>query len=153
MRRIMASWSEFETSSPDMAERGRALLFRTGSGEGFLTTVRGDNLPRTHPVNVGIVDGRLMTYVQRGSAKARDLEADGRYALHAHQDPAVPHEFLLRGRAHVLADPGSRTRPAESWPFTVTDDYTLFELDIEHALFGERGDPDQWPPRYGSWRP
>ena len=149
----MATWSEFETSAPDMAERGRALLFRTGSGEGFLTTVRGDNLPRTHPVNIGIVDGRLMTFVQRGSAKARDLESDGRYALHAHQDPAVPHEFLVRGRANVVADPGSRARAAGSWPFTATDDYALFELDIEHALFGERGDPDQWPPRYASWRP
>ena len=149
----MASWSEFEASAPEIAERGRALLFRTGSGEGFLTTVSGDNLPRTHPVNVGIVDGRLMTFVQRASAKARDLETDGRYALHAHQDPAEPHEFLLRGRATVLADTAPRARAAETWPFTVNDEYTLLELGIDHALFGERGDPDQWPPRYRSWRP
>src|SRR5512143_467575 len=119
----MASWSEFEASDPDMAARGRALLFRSGAGEGFLTTIRGAGLPRTHPVNVGIVDGRLLTFVQGASAKARDLEADGRYSLHAHQDPAEPHEFLLRGRAIVVADAASRARAAETWPFTPSDDY------------------------------
>src|SRR3954470_21992337 len=49
----MASWREFEAGAPDVAERGRSLLFRTGAGEGFLTTIRGTGLPRTHPVNVG----------------------------------------------------------------------------------------------------
>jgi hypothetical protein len=147
----MASWEALATSAPEMAQRGRALLFRTGVGEGLFTTVAGAGLPRTHPVNVGIIEGRLLVFVQGGSAKARDLTADGRYALHAHQDPAVPHEFLLRGRAGLVADAGLRGRAASSWPFTAGDDYPLFELDIEHALFGERGDPDAWPPRYTSW--
>ncbi|MFL5754742.1 MAG: pyridoxamine 5'-phosphate oxidase family protein [Chloroflexota bacterium] len=149
----MASWREFEAGAPDVAERGRSLLFRTGAGEGFLTTIRGTGLPRTHPVNVGIVDGRLLTFAQDASAKARDLTSDGRYALHAYQDPAVPHEFLLRGRASVINDPAIRADAAESWPFTPGDAYLLVELGIDHALFGERGDPDAWPPRYTSWRP
>ncbi|MGH2407791.1 MAG: pyridoxamine 5'-phosphate oxidase family protein [Candidatus Limnocylindrales bacterium] len=134
-----------------MAQRGRELLFRSGSGEGLFTTIAGAGLPRTHPVNVGIVDGRLLVFVQGGSAKARDLVADGRYALHAHQDPAVPHEFLLRGRATLVTDKARRARAAASWPFTPGDDYPLFELRIEHALFGERGDADAWPPIYTSW--
>jgi dipeptidyl aminopeptidase/acylaminoacyl peptidase len=150
---IDVTWDELERSAPELAERGRALLFRTGTGEGLLTTVTGDGLPRTHPVNIGIVDGRLMVFVQGGSAKARDLVADGRYALHAHQDPAVPHEFLLRGRATPVTDKGTRDRAASVWPFSPGDDYPLFELGIEHALFGERADPDAWPPRYTSWRP
>jgi hypothetical protein len=40
-----------------------------------------------------------------------------------------------------------------SWPFTPDDSYPLVELDIEHALFGDRADPDAWPPVYTSWRP
>ncbi len=148
----MASGAEFEASAPTLAERGRGLLYRSGAGEGFLSTVAGDDPPRTHPVNVGIVDGRLLTFVQVASAKARDIEADGRYSLHAHQDPAAPHEFLLRGRGLIVNDAEARARAAADWPFTVNDEYLLVELGIQHALFGERGDPDEWPPRYTSWR-
>jgi hypothetical protein len=39
------------------------------------------------------------------------------------------------------------------WAFTPKDDYPLFELDIDHALFGARPTADDWPPRYTSWRP
>jgi hypothetical protein len=150
---IMASWSEFEASEPEMAAAGHEALFRSGSGEGLLTTLAGAGLPRTHPVNVGIVDGRLMTFVQARSAKARDLLTDGRYALHAHLDPKRPDEFLLRGRATVIADATTRATAIASWPFSPDASYPLVELDIEHALFGDRADPDSWPPVYTSWRP
>lgn len=148
----MASWGDLKTSAPEMEERGRELLFRTGAGEGLLTTVAGEALPRTHPVNVGFVGERLLVFVQAGSAKARDLAADGRYALHAHLDPAVPHELLLRGRATPVTDIETRGRAVEAWPFDATAGYALFELGIEHVLFGERKDQDAWPPQYTSWR-
>ncbi len=148
----MATWDEFEKGAPEMAARGRELLAHEGAWDAFLTTVAGDGLPRTHPVNIGIVDGRLLVFVQGHSAKTKDLVADGRYSLHAFQDPAAPHEFLVRGRAQQIADVDTRDRAAAVWPFTPGAEYPLFELGIEHALFGERGDPDQWPPRYTSWR-
>lgn len=135
-----------------MAAMGRQLLYRRGDGEGFLVTVAGDGLPRVHPVNVAVVGDRLLAFVQDRSAKARDLEADGRYALHAHQDPTEPHEFLVRGRAHRIDDPAMRADVAADWFFTVSDDYPLYELVPEHVIFGERGTADEWPPRYRSWR-
>ena len=149
----MASWGTLQASAPELAERGHGLLFRSGTGEGMLTTVAGAGLPRTHPVNVGTLDDRLLVFLRARSAKARDLAGDGRYALHAHQDPAVPHEFLLRGCAAPVTDVATRSRAVAAWPFAVTDAYLLFELGIEHALLGERGAPDAWPPRYASWRP
>ena len=149
----MASWSEFHAAAPEMAAAGEETLFRSGRGDGLLTTVAGDGLPRTHPVNVGIVDGRLMTFVQGTSAKARDLLTDGRYALHAHVDPDRPHEFLLRGRGTIVTDAVTRATAAATWPFTPDDSYPLVELDIEHALFGALADADAWPPAYTSWRP
>jgi hypothetical protein len=148
----MASWADLEASAPGLAQRGRSLLFRSGAGDGLLATVAGAGLPRVHPVNVEIVDGHLLVFVQAASSKLRDLEADGRYALHAHVDPAVPHEFLLRGRAQAITDEDTRRRAVESWSFAASDGYVLFELGIEHALFGERADADTWPPRYTSWR-
>ena len=148
----MESWDEFAGAEPEMADKGRALLYRRGEGEAFLTTVAANGTPRIHPLNVGVKDGRLLVFIQGHSAKARDLEANPRYALHAHMDPAAPHEFMVRGEARPVTDPGIREVAAADWFFTVSDTYPLYELLIEHALLGERDSADEWPPRYRSWR-
>lgn len=148
----MAAWSEFAAASPEIAARGRALLERSGVGRGLIATVRDDLPPRIHPMSVAVVDGHLVTFVIVSSAKATDLEQDGRYALHAHQDPAEPHEFLVRGRAIPVTDTRLRAAAAATWPFEPDDGYRLYELSIDHAVFGERADPDAWPPVYTSWR-
>ncbi len=147
----MQDWATFAAADPEMAERGRALLYQRGDGEGFLATVAPNGLPRIHPLNVGVVDGRLLVFVQDRSAKARDLAANPRYALHAHQDPVGPSEFLVRGTARLITDADVRNTVARQWFFNVSDAYPLYELLIEQALLGERG-PDEWPPRYRSWR-
>ena len=148
----MVSWAQFADASPELAARGRELFERTGTGEALLASVRGDLPPRIHPINVAIVDGRLLAFLIVGSGKVTDLAADGRYALHAHQDPAVPHEFQVRGRAHEVHDREMRTAAAAAWSFEVDDGYRLFEFGVEHAIFGERASADDWPPVYTSWR-
>jgi hypothetical protein len=144
------TWSDLEAAAPELAAAGRLLFERTGSGEGLLATVRADQPPRIHPISFEIVDGRLYAFILK-SAKRVDLERDGRYALHAHQDPAAPSEFLVRGRASLIADAAVRARVAGGWPFEVDDSYALFELSIESALLGSRPSADDWPPRYASW--
>ena len=148
----MTSWSEFATAAPTIAADGAALLARSGTDEGLLATVRGDAPPRIHPVYVKVVDGRLYLFVINGSAKAADLAADGRYALHAHQDPAVPHEFLVRGRALPVTAPDRRAAIAAAWWFEVDDGYTRYVRSVAHARFGRRPRADDWPPAYASWR-
>ncbi len=148
----MATWNEFAAAAPDLAASGLELIKARGQGEGLLATVRGDSPPRINPVSLAIVDGGLLIYLIVGSAKLGDLEADGRYALHAHQDPAVPHEFQVRGRAAVVTDPALHDAAAAAWSFEIDDSYRLFEFDIAHAIFGKRDDADAWPPVYTSWR-
>jgi dipeptidyl aminopeptidase/acylaminoacyl peptidase len=148
----MVDWKEFATAAPDLASQGRRLIERTGTGEAFLATVRGDAAPRIHPINVAIVDGRLLAFLIVGSAKLADLVADGRYAIHAHQDPAEPHEFLVRGHAREITEKQARAAAAAGWAFGIDDGYRLFEFSVDHAVFGERGDQDAWPPVYTSWR-
>jgi hypothetical protein len=143
------TWASFAAAAPDLAADGARLIDRT-EGEVLLATVRGDDPPRIHPVTVAIVDGRLCTFILP-SAKLRDLEADGRYALHVEPDPAAPREFSVRGRARRIDDPAIRGPIAARWDFTPTDDYRLFELDVESALLGVRNSPDEWPPRYTRW--
>jgi hypothetical protein len=148
----MVTWAEFATAAPDIAAEGRRLIYARGDGEALLATVRGDDLPRIHPINVAIIDQRLYAFVIAGSPKRIDLEADGRFALHTHQDPVAPSEVLLRGRARLVVDETERARVAQGWSFEVDESYALFELAIESALLGARSSADEWPPRYSSWR-
>lgn len=147
----MATWGEFAAAAPDIAEAGRQLIYRADRGSGLLSTVRGDGLPRIHPISVAIREGRLVA-VLLPSAKTTDLLEDGRYALHATHDPAVPSEFVVRGRALVIDDEATRTRFTSTWYFDVAPEERLFEFLIEHAILGERGSASDWPPRYRSWR-
>jgi hypothetical protein len=147
----LATWGEFEAAAPNVAGAGHDLMYRTGDGEALLVTVRGEEPPRVHPVNVGVVDGHLYTFVQAKSAKRRDLDEDGRYAIHTNIDPAAPSEFMVRGRAVPVADEALRAQIAKDWFFTVSDSYPLYELLVEHALLGERATANDWPPIYSSW--
>ena len=148
----MASWAEFADSAPRLEAAGRRLIGRAEGGTAFLATVRGDGLPRINPVTVEIVEGRLVSFVIVDSAKFDDLTADGRYALHAYQDPAEPNEFQVRGRALEVTDRALRAAAVASWRFEADDSYRLFEFSIEQAVLGERATADDWPPVYSSWR-
>jgi hypothetical protein len=148
----MATWSDFSRAAPDIAQAGRRLLYRTDTGKALLATVRGDDPPRVHPVYVAATDDHLYVFVHR-SAMRTDLESDGRYALHAHQDQSAPSEFTVRGRARVVGDGPERDAAAAAWYFEIDDETALFELTIESVLYGDRPDADAWPPLYSSWRP
>jgi hypothetical protein len=145
----MATWTDFETDAPEMAADGHRLIYAPGHGEALLATVRGDAPPRIHPITVGIVDGHLYAFLL-ASAKRIDLERDGRYALHAHQNPTAPDEFSVRGRARLVDDRGVRDAVAGGWDFDADESYHLFEFSIDSAILGKRG-PDDWPPRYTTW--
>jgi Pyridoxamine 5'-phosphate oxidase len=147
----MTTWAELATAAPDIAAEGRRLLEARGHGEALLATVRGDDLPRIHPISVAIVDGRLYAFIIVGSPKHADLEHDGRYAMHTHQDPDAPSELMIRGRARLADDPVERREVADGWTFEADDGYTLFEFSIEHAILGQRATADDWPPLYASW--
>ena len=146
---MLVTWGEFAAATPDVAASGRALLYRTGHGEALLVTVRGDGPPQAHPISVGVVNGGLYAFILP-SPKLRDLEQDGRYALHAHFDPAVPHEFLIRGRVRPVDDHVTRATLAADWDWGVGN-APAFECLVEDALYGERASADDWPPRYAAW--
>lgn len=147
----MVTWGEFAAAAPEIAEAGRRLLYRGEKGSGLLSTVRGDGLPRIHPISVAIREDRLVA-VLLPSAKTTDLVEDGRFALHATHDPAVPNEFVVRGRARLVGDEATRARITATWYFGVAAEESLFEFLIDHAVLGERGSASDWPPRYRSWR-
>ena len=144
------TWADLARAAPAIAEAGRRVLYRSGEGAALLATVRGDAPPRIHPINVGVVEGGLYAFLLE-SAKRQDLAKDGRFALHGHQDAAVPTEFSVRGRARLIEAGDLRDRVAAGWFFGVDGSYWLFELRIEVAILGERDTADDWPPRYSRW--
>jgi hypothetical protein len=146
---MLVTWGEFAATAPAIAASGRALLYRTGHGEALLVSVCGDGPPQAHPISVGVVNGGLYAFILP-SPKLRDLEQDGRYALHAHFDPAVPHEFLIRGRVRPVDDHVTRATLAADWDWGVGN-APAFEFLVEDALCGERASADDWPPRYAAW--
>jgi len=147
----LQSWGAFASAEPDLAATARRLLRRGGLDEGLLATVRGDALPRINPVIVGFVGDRLVTVALDKSAKLRELRDDGRFALHAHQDPAVPNEVVLRGRAVELTG-DERAQAIAGWAFDVAEADGVFDLRPAQVTLGERADADAWPPVYRSWR-
>jgi hypothetical protein len=152
----MATWREFESDAPALAEAGRALIYQFGVGLGYLATVRADGGPRLHPFCPILHEGGLYGLIGH-SPKQRDLLRDGRYAFHTFPSPDRDDEFYATGRAAHRTDPalaGAVRRTMTSTGATSSGDEALFELDLERALlatYKKRGEPDNWPPRYAVW--
>src|SRR5437867_8125121 len=99
----MASWPEFAAAEPRLAAAVQELVHQYGPGLGYLATVRRDGAPRVHPVSPVITDDGLFCFIL-DSPKRRDLERDGRYALHSFPPEASDDEAYLSGRANVVRD-------------------------------------------------
>jgi hypothetical protein len=150
----MATWAEFESSDPDLATKGRALLYQYGPPLGYLATVRHDGGPRVHPFCPIIAEGGLWAYILRRSPKGADLRRDPRFALHAFCPADVDDEFFVRGRAEP-AEPTAVMKAAiiaAAVPATVgSNEEQLFQLHIDRALVATYTHRGQWPPSYARW--
>jgi pyridoxamine 5'-phosphate oxidase-like protein len=134
----MATWSDFAAAEPALAAGVRALLQQYGPGMGYLATVRPDGGPRIHPVSPVITDDGLFCFVV-DSPKRRDLERDGRYALHSYPPEESDDEAYLTGHASVVHDPQVIARLADSLHASPFVDWRLFELRIDTATLRRHG--------------
>lgn len=141
----MASWSEFAAAAPSLAANVRALFEQYGPGLGYLATVRADGGPRVHPVSPVITDDGLYCFVI-ASPKRRDLERDGRYALHAYPPEDTNDEAYLAGTARPVTDRRRVAALAARFRATPRVDWRLFEFGVDVAMVGRAG------PTYHIWR-
>ena len=125
-----------------MAAKIKELFHQYGLGFGYLATVRRDGGPRVHPVSPIIADDAVFCFIM-DSPKRRDLERDGRYALHAYPGDATEDEAYLVGTARVVADLARRRRLSSRYRAEPRVDWRLFELGIEVAMFIEHVGPAQ----------
>jgi hypothetical protein len=150
----MATWAEFEVAAPQLAAKGRALLYLYGPPLGYLATVRPDGGPRVHPFCPIIAKGGFWAYILRRSPKGADLRRDPRFALHAFSPTDVDDEFFVRGHAEPT-EPTADLKAAiiaAAVPATVgADEEQLFHFLIERVLVATYAHRGQWPPSYERW--
>jgi hypothetical protein len=133
----MASWSEFAADEPRLADEIRLLMQQYGPGFGYLATVRADGGPRVHPVSPVITDEGLFCFVI-DSPKRRDLERDGRYALHSFPPEESDDEAYVAGRARPVTDQARVARVAEIGRAAPQVDWRLFEFTVDVAMLTRR---------------
>jgi hypothetical protein len=133
----MASWGEFVAASPSLAADVRALFCQYGPGLAYLATVRADGGPRVHPVSPVICDDGLYCFVV-DSPKRRDLDRDGRYAMHAFPAEDADDEAYLSGRAAPVDDHERVDRLARSLRAETRVDWRVYEFTVEVAMVVRR---------------
>lgn len=103
---MSSSWAEFHTADPELADRVRGAFERFKHH--VLGTVRKDGSPRLTGLEANISDGELWLGMMPGSRKARDLQRDPRFALHANPGPdtaMADGDIRVSGRAVEVTDP------------------------------------------------
>lgn len=146
----MATWAEFEASAPEMAAEGRRLIYQFGVGLGFLATIRKDGGPRLHPICPIVAEGGLYAFIIP-SPKERDLQRDGRYALHSFPPEDTDDEFYVTGRAAEVTDPEVRAAVAAAYENDAPPEHTLFHFDIDNCLLATYRARGDFPPAYTRW--
>ena len=143
-------WSGFEGAAPELADAGKSLFTQFGVGLGFLATIRPDGGPRLHPMCPLFAKGGLFGFLIP-SPKQRDLQRDGRFAMHSFPPEAVDDEFCITGTARAIEPGPSRDVLVALHTANVEDDHTLFEFDVEGALLARYRFRGDWPPVYSRW--
>lgn len=129
------NWSRFATEANEFAEAGQRLLSgEDGVSIGFLATTR-SNSPHLAPVCPFFYGDNLYLSATTNSPKARDLQDNGRYTLHAFLGSG-DEEFQVSGHARLIADPGERATVHAAIPFASSNEADpLFELTVQSALW------------------
>ncbi len=155
----MATWPDFRTIEPEMAEAGRALLYEVGVGLAFLGTVRADGGPRVHPICPLINEHGLFAFIVP-SPKQQDLLRDPRYVLHSIPLETNEDAFYVSGHAQEVHDPSLRevladqfVKEREALQVPPPDAMQkLFRLGVDTAMVTRTTGHGDLHPRHTVWR-
>lgn len=146
----MTSWKTFSEEAPELAGAVRARLEATKHH--VLATLRHEGAPRVSATEVVFQGDDLLLGSMWGAVKARDLQRDGRFALHANPGD----ESMSGGDAKLAGVAVEIVEPEPGAPFEVQANppppYHLFRLDLDEAVLtslhpdGDRLVIDSWRP-------
>jgi hypothetical protein len=155
----VTTWRELTEERPDLAAAGEELLYQFGVGLAFLATIRPDTGPRLHPMCPIFHHQRLLAFIVP-SPKQRDLERDGRYALHCFPPADNEDAFYVTGTARLVDDPALRAAASQRFvderaAFAVpppADHDLLFELDVDTVLLTRTTGHGDGDPQHTVWK-
>lgn len=145
------SWSTFDA---EHAELAAAVLARFRfTKHHVLATLRSDGAPRVSGTEVELIDGQLYLGSMPGALKARDLQRDGRYALHSNPGDGSMDggDAKLSGVAVEVVDPDDVARIAEAVG-APPGPLHLFRLGIDLVVWSNVDEARQ-KMTITSWRP
>lgn len=127
------SWKVFAEAAPELAALGLEKLNKRIC---YLALLDKEGAPRIHPITPFIGAGLLFMFTEPASPKIRDLQRDGRYAIHSPVTrDGLLNEFLVTGEAKLITDPALRAQAAKlAASPVVTGSYALFEFQVGRVL-------------------
>ncbi|MFF9640261.1 pyridoxamine 5'-phosphate oxidase family protein [Kitasatospora aureofaciens] len=130
----MATWQDFEQEAPELAALVRARF--EAEKHHVLATLRKDGSPRVSGTEVDFVGADAWLGSMYGAVKARDLQRDGRFALHAHPggETMTGGDSKLSGRAVEVTDEAELAAFAADLPEPPPSPFHLFRLDIQQVV-------------------
>jgi hypothetical protein len=103
------TWEQFATEAPELAERVRVKF--AAAKHHVLATLAADGSPRVHGVEVQLHRADLTVGMMFDSIKAKQLQRDGRFALHANPgDDMGVGDAKVIGTAVEVSDPDALQR-------------------------------------------
>lgn len=145
---ITTTWRQFADEAPDLAARVQARF--TATKHHVLATLRADGSPRVSGTEVVFKGTDLLIGSMPGAVKARDLQRDGRFAIHANPGDGSMEggDAKVGGVAEEITDPAEIERHRE--PGIPPGPFHLFRLRLTDAVLTDIAD-DQL--RVVVWRP
>lgn len=141
----MATWQQFEEEAPELAAQVRRRF--EAQKTHVLATLRRDGSPRVSGSEVEFRGDDLTIGSMLGAVKARDLQRDGRCAIHAHPSD---------GDAKIAGVAVEVTDAAEKAAVTTGEEppggFHAFRLDLTEAVL-TTVDPDEQMLVVQLWRP
>ncbi|RRO13697.1 pyridoxamine 5'-phosphate oxidase family protein [Saccharopolyspora rhizosphaerae] len=149
----MTGWQEFTEQAPELAQTARARL--ESARHHVLATLRADGSPRVSGTEVGWYRGDLVLGSMPGARKARDLQRDGRFAVHANPGDGSMAEpdVKLSGTATEVTGDEQAAWVAEVGP--PQDDAHLFRCALNEVVTTTVSEDEthlvitSWTPEHG----
>ena len=149
----MARWSEIEEEAPELIETARRFL--DANGHKTLATLRRDGSPRISGTEIVFADGDVWLGSMPNAVKAKDLQRDGRFALHSASPPPADWQgdAKFAGVVEEVTDPEMRRRVLDGAPDPGASH--LFRCDVTEVSIVRLGDPpdhlviESWHPGRG----
>jgi hypothetical protein len=149
-------WSEFERESPEIAGKGRQLLYQDSeTASAFLATVAPDQGPRVHPIFPVLASGDLWLFIVNMSPKYRDLTRNQQFALHSLPTAEGGEEFSVRGFAFEVTESQTKINVVQATSHRQgrSDFEALFQCQLQSVLYTKWenwGTSEAWP-SYTKW--